>query len=527
MLLLQLFVVVAVSLSLAWNRYLALRRNIKLARDLDIDLIIRRFTFVYWTWNLGYEPFERLGSDTIVTVAPGGITLHTCSPEIIAQIGRRHKDFLKPTRLYKIVDAFGSNLVSSNGQPWRRQRKAITPSFTEGNNSLVWTESIHQTRCMLRRWEGQLQGSSKIHSFNIQDDLKTLAFHILNRAGFGVRLQWPGIPDTAGEDAVGNSDTHTSLDGDGLEGGQGMRFGDAMLVVVDHLKELFIFPKWVLKHAPSKSLNTIWLAHKEIESYLGKYISCQQNSIREGETGSLSSPNIRSSLIENTLRHTSSANTEKTLTMDEIVGNCLTSRQALRLFPPANIMPKHTALGGPKILRYNDREIHVPSTTALNILAPSTHQNPSYWPHQPSTSHSGNDLDEFNPERWFSAVPDESHHTDSGVDLGSDADECLPTRNKFFTPKKGAFIPYSIGQRECIGKRFAQIEMLAVMAVIFRDWTVELVVDGEEELSDNEKMGAWEKTRENAKAHLKTGMEHYMTMQLKKGLIPLSFVKRR
>jgi hypothetical protein len=46
-----------------------------------------------------------MGSDTILTVSPGGIAIFTCSPEIIAQVGRRHREFLKPTRLYKIVDA--------------------------------------------------------------------------------------------------------------------------------------------------------------------------------------------------------------------------------------------------------------------------------------------------------------------------------------------------------------------------------------------------------------------------------------
>jgi hypothetical protein len=69
------------------------------------------FTFVYWTWSLGYKPFERIGSDTILTVSPGGIAFFTCSPEIIAQVGRRHREFLKPTGLYKIVDAYVDDLL--------------------------------------------------------------------------------------------------------------------------------------------------------------------------------------------------------------------------------------------------------------------------------------------------------------------------------------------------------------------------------------------------------------------------------
>ena len=98
---------------------------------------------------------------------------------------------------------------------------------------------------MLRQWEIQSQMSSG-GPLNIQDDLKTLAFHILNRAGFGVRLQWPGTSGSYNHGIVRGVDEIMPLDGNTLEGGHGMRFGEAMLVVVDHLKELFIFPKWFL-----------------------------------------------------------------------------------------------------------------------------------------------------------------------------------------------------------------------------------------------------------------------------------------
>jgi hypothetical protein len=99
---------------------------------------------------------------------------------------------------------------------------------------------------MLKFWELSLENSWRTPRVDIQDDLKTLAFHILNRAGFGVRLQWPGMSETQKQDRTRDLEDEVIMDGNELEGGQRMRFGEAMLLVVDHLKELFIFPKWVL-----------------------------------------------------------------------------------------------------------------------------------------------------------------------------------------------------------------------------------------------------------------------------------------
>jgi hypothetical protein len=62
----------------------------------------------FWTWYLEYEPFKTYHSDILVTVAPGGIQYHVCSPEIISQIGARRRDFTKPLELYTILDTYGS-----------------------------------------------------------------------------------------------------------------------------------------------------------------------------------------------------------------------------------------------------------------------------------------------------------------------------------------------------------------------------------------------------------------------------------
>ena len=45
-------------------------------------------------------------------------------------------------------------------------------------------------------------------------------------------------------------------------------------------------------------------------------------------------------------------------------------------------------------------------------------------------------------------------------------------------PPKGSFIAWSEGIRNCPGKRFSQVEFVAAMAGLFRDWRVDPVTEG-------------------------------------------------
>ena len=97
--------------------------------------------------------------------------------------------------------------------------------------------------------------------------------------------------------------------------------------------------------------------------------------------------------------------------------------------------------------------------------------------------------------------------------------------NGFFKPEHGAFIPWSIGQRECIGKQFAYTELLVALAIIFREWSAELVID-KSSCGTEEKGDAWDVAAEKAKTNMREGMMYYATMQLQRRLVPLRTVKR-
>jgi cytochrome P450 len=90
------------------------------------------------------------------------------------------------------VDLFGKNVVSTEGGVWRQHRKITSPPFTEKNNHLVWAESLHQAQSMVESWVG-IDGARNKTIGKVADDTMRLSLHVISRAGFGVRLLWPGL----------------------------------------------------------------------------------------------------------------------------------------------------------------------------------------------------------------------------------------------------------------------------------------------------------------------------------------------
>lgn len=108
------------------------------------------------------------------------------------------------------------------------------------------------------------------------------------------------------------------------------------------------------------------------------------------------------------------------------------------------------------------------------------------------------------------------------------------TSTHLFKPAKGSFIPFSDGYRSCIGRRFAQVELLAVFAVIFRDYSVELAVDEyatDAEIAAMPKGGeerrrVWQKAADRADYLMTKTMTSIITSQMRGTDVPLRFVRR-
>lgn len=219
--------------------------------------------------------------------------------------------------------------------------------------------------------------------------------------------------------------------------------------------------------------------------------------------------------------------------------------EELRLIPPVVGIPKCTPKDSPQPLTLAGRRVIVPAGSYITLDTVASHRNPKYWPTtcgpNASAAEIEEDLASWKPERWLldpsktnssAAHAQETRHnaSDSEEDIGGPQSQ--DTSALLFKPERGAFIPFSEGYRACLGRRFAQVEVLAVLATIFREYSVELDLDkyaSEDEIAAMDEEGkrqTWNKAKDTAEGLLKHGMMTIITIQMRKGKVPVKFVKR-
>ncbi|KAJ1344947.1 hypothetical protein BSLG_000462 [Batrachochytrium salamandrivorans] len=198
------------------------------------------------------------GCDTISVVGPDICQIWVANADLIEEIVTRKTDFVKPTALYRVLDIFGSNVVSTEHAEWRRHRKIVAPQFSERNNMCVHRQTVRTVHDMFRSWQTGIHGATAntergLH-INVSEDMVKLALYIISSAGFGMRLDW----DTSNTDTV-------------LEHGHSMSFKSAIRGVSKGLRSKVILPK--LAYAlPIPSVQRLKLVFDEFEQYLNEMV---------------------------------------------------------------------------------------------------------------------------------------------------------------------------------------------------------------------------------------------------------------
>lgn len=132
------------------------------------------------------------------------------------------------------------------------------------------------------------------------------------------------------------------------------------------------------------------------------------------------------------------------------------------MFSPVLSIPKYTGDQDQNLI-INSKNHLVPANTLILPNSMALHTHPRYW---------GEDALVWRPSRWI--VP--STEQSNGVNLECSDGESLRV------PMHGTFVPWSEGARVCPGKKFTQVEFVAVIAALFRTHHVEPICHSGEDV---------------------------------------------
>lgn len=212
--------------------------------------------------------------------------------------------------------------------------------------------------------------------------------------------------------------------------------------------------------------------------------------------------------------------------------------ETLRLMPPVVEVPKMVNAAQDQVITLDGEKHTLPSKMYIGINVTSVQRNPRYWPSKPSKVGLGDapDLNDWVPERWFRpSLKDEQSIKEAVATEDIDSGDAIAepdTNGQLFRPIRGSFVPFSDGARSCLGRRIAQIEIIATLAVLFQQYSVENAVDDwasdeeVERMTKEEKEDVYRKATERSRQTLR-GASSIITLKLHGGKsVPVRMVRR-
>ncbi|KDR79851.1 hypothetical protein GALMADRAFT_265094 [Galerina marginata CBS 339.88] len=401
--------------------------------------------------------------DSFVSMFPTTITTVTLADaDAIKEVASSRARFPKPIAQYKVLTFFGRNIVASEGDEWKKYRKISAPAFSDRNNKLVWDETV---QIMLGLFDEVWKDKHEISVDHCVEITLPIALFVIGVAGFGKKLSW-------------NDDV-------AIPAGHQMTFKDSLHIACSDIFFKLFLPEWMLKFGPTR-LRNVKIAFDELAAYISEMIKDRYSSEK------VERHDLFSSLLD---ANGDDLNADR-LTESELIGNififflaghettahtlCFTFAllafnpdeqeklfehiksvipdgriptyedmsaltysmavfyETLRLFPPVVNIPKLSAEDTVLTAGNADGEkktVPIPKGTRIVLNSTGLHYNPRYW----------EDPESFKPSRFLKA------------DWPRDA-----------------FIPFSVGARACLGRKFFETEGIAVLTMLVSRYKISI-----------------------------------------------------
>ncbi|KAF4963973.1 hypothetical protein FSARC_8064 [Fusarium sarcochroum] len=221
--------------------------------------------------------------------------------------------------------------------------------------------------------------------------------------------------------------------------------------------------------------------------------------------------------------------------MASMLGACM--NETLRMTPAVVEIPKKVPPGQDQAITIDGKSHLIPRNTVISLVAVSVHRNPRYWPGRPSLLHDGrDDINDWIPERWYRKNQSPTPRVTEPEDLETETEEFggyegPDTSAQLFRPERGSYIPFSDGPRSCLGRRIAQVEIIAALAVLFRDYSLELAVndwandEAVEGMDHERRREVYAKAQATCRKKIE-GATSVLTLKINGDYVPVRLVKR-
>jgi cytochrome P450 len=338
----------------------------------------------------------------------------------------------------------GEGLLTSEGDFWRRQRRLAQPAFHKEKLASFARTMVSDTTAMLERWRSGDDGIA----FDLHREMMALTFRIVNRTLFSAE---------------------TGADAEAV--------GKALPVAIEYVNEaadaLVRIPSWIPTpknvrfHRAKRTLDALVLriiderrrSEKEHDDLLSMLMSAKDEETRERMTDRQLRDEVMTIVLaghettataltwtfyllsqhpgvaERLRREASDVLGERLPSMDDLSRLTFTRmvlEESMRLFPPAWEFERRAVADD------HMGDYHVSRGTTVAICPYTLHRHPKYW-EKP---------DDFDPERF---LPDRAAR-----------------RPKY------AYLPFGGGARLCIGNAFAMMEAQIILAMVARQYALEL-----------------------------------------------------
>ncbi|KAI1320989.1 cytochrome P450 [Xylariaceae sp. FL0255] len=434
-----------------------------------------------WHFSDRSDTHVRLGP-VWALVTPVAIYLHIADPDAIGDIFSRRADFVRPIKEYKLLEVYGPCISTAGWDDWPRHRKVLAAPFNESIMEFVWDESLSQARGMLRSW---LSATGGVPS--IQKDTRTLSLNVLASTAFRKSYEFRGSADAQKGD---------------LSSG----YRDSLQTVLDNIIPLMLVPHRLLRGPfVPKSWARIGNAAASFQDHMTNMLRDETTALEQGKSGS---GGIMSAFVHALNTHSRDGHSKRGLAEKEIYGNLFVINfaghdttantlafsmlllaanpevqewileeilevigdrgtedwshnweykelfpalkrcraillETLRLFPPVMALPKWTS-GKAQTLKVGNKTLTIPPGVNTTLFIRGIQSHPDYWP-DPHT---------WKPARWIVQSASSTHQSQIS------AEELL-------VPKPDTYFPWSDGPQNCPGKKFSEVEAVAVLACLF------------------------------------------------------------